>query len=645
MYIYSCDFDIFMQKDEEISRHIDRLNMNIYTRVEILACGEKVECARKVEKNYFTRGVKMAKKLFVKGMAAVLALSALATGVGCGSTEIEIGNSDKTVIYVGNFGGGIGRKWLDEAAARFSELMKDKEYEPGKKGVDFDITSTIGMTCVNMKTSGTNIFFLQDKYYECFSEIQKGAVLDITDIVKDKTLSAFGENVTIESKIDEQYRFAMKGNDGNYYMLPHYETHSGASYDVSLFDKEELYLAQTGKGNAFNCKLLNGKTFYFTGDADEKTVGNDGIAGTDDDGMPTTLNELVAMCDHMSDEGVVPFSVAGGHIDYTNYLVDGLWTSLAGYDQRNAVVSLQGKVEYVTGESEQELWTGTGIKVPTTEKVDALTAEHGYKAINQAARYYSFAFMELAYQQGWFYDRYDESGYTHKEAMRAFILQGIGGNQDKIASHIEGSYWYNEAEGYNLFNDYKSLSGTGSAVKNIKHWHMPTSYGDDVVTGESNAREEAMINSFTSTLLINGNLDDVPGKEGLIQACKDFVQFLCTEQELDNFTASTGVSKSLYDYTIDNEVIKELDPYQQSIMRLRANNRVVTQYGNNATYRAKSGYMTYSCSASGFHPTFDGVEYNTPLEAFYKKGKTAWECFEVTGFSATKWQSEIYVAD
>jgi ABC-type glycerol-3-phosphate transport system substrate-binding protein len=583
-------------------------------------------------------------RAFVKCMAATLALASLmGSAAACTTTVAVEDNSDKIVIRVANFGGGIGREWLDEAAERFKEEVKDKEYATGKKGVTFEVTNAIGTTCVGMKTSGTHIFFLQDKYSECFGEIQKGSALDITDIVSEETLAEFGESGKIEDKLDKDYRFALKGNDGKYYMLPHYEIQSGASYDVDLFEKEEFYLAEGTNGSPFNCSLT-GKIVYFTGDADEKTVGNDGVKGTDDDGMPTTLNELVAMCDHMMDEGVVPFSVAGSHIDYTNYFIDGLWTALAGYEQRNAVVAHTGKVEYVTGLSDNELWAGSDIYAPVTETVTLTGSKDGYMAVNQAARYYAYAFIELAYQQEWFYDRYDEANYTHKEAMRAFILNDLQG-MDKIGSHIEGSYWYNEAEGYNLFNDYKSFSGTGTNIKNIAHWHMPTSYGNDVVTGEENKREQAIINGCTSTAMINGNLDDNPGNEGLIRACKDFLKFLSTEKELKNFTACTGVSKALYSYTIDESVLADLDPYQKTIMRLRANNRSVNQYGDNETYRAKSGYMTYSISAVGFHPTFDGVEYYSPLEAYYKKKKNAWECFEATGYSETKWTKEIYAGN
>ena len=220
--------------------------------------------------------------------------------------------------------------------------------------------------------------------------------------------------------------------------------------------------------------------------------------------------------------------------------------------------------------------------------------------------------------------------------MRAFVLNGLSGYV-KLGSHLEGSYWYNEAESYNLFEDYKTFSGTGTNIKNIKHWNMPTSVGEDVVTSEANSRKETLINGMTSTIMINGNIKD----DGIARACKEFVKFLCTEQELDNFTASTGVSKALYDYSIDNDVLAQLDPYQKSVMALRANNPVVNQYGDNDAYRAKSGVMIYSISAEGFHPYLTGIEYMSPLEAYWKKSSNAWECFDATGFSQSKWQSNV----
>ena len=608
--------------------------------------------------------MKTTKQALTKVFAMMMSLTTLFSVAACqqpGTTQGGVQNggedSSTTVINISLFGGGIGRKWLDNSAERFRELVKDVEYTEGKKGVSFEIVSTTGVKVKNLSEQGCHILGASGRYSDYFAEIQKGAVMDITDVLTDD-LGEWGEpGVTIESKLPAEYRDAFKGNDGKYYMIPAAETYLAASYDIDLFVKQGLYLAKAEMGTEFTSDLLPGQTYYFTGNSAYKTVGNDGIAGTDDDGLPTTLNELVAQCAYIKSKRIACFSSPGigAHIDYSNTLIDAVWTGLAGYEQRSAVTTHVGTVEYATGVSDVELWPGTGIKAPVTETVTLKgDSTDGYKAINEAARYYAFAFMELAYQQGWFYNRYTESNYTHKEAHRAFILNGVGG-MDKIASHVEGTWWYNEAEGYGLFNDYKVLSGTGKDYKNIGHWSMPTSVGNDVVTGPENARDQVVTNPFNSHMLINGNLDDVPGNEGLIQACKDFIKFLCTDAELQAFTATTGSAKAFFDYEITEDVLKELSPYQQELMRLRSNPNakgrvVVNQYATHPTYRNKGSNFIYHIDATGYRPNFDGVQYYAVIEAYHKtkqagKYKNAWECFQKTGFSETKWLTEIYVAN
>ena len=599
-----------------------------------------------------------ANKKLARVLATMMSVTALISATACKPGTSNDGDGDggaeatTTVIQIGNFGGGIGRKWMDLAGKRFAEAVKDVEYTPGKFGVSFEVVSTTGVKIKNAKEQGFHLFFVQGKFSDYYEEINKGDIMDISDVVTGD-LGKWGEpGVTIEDKIPADYRFAFQGLDSKYYMLPHYAYLSGASYDVDMFTTQGLYLAKPDMGEEHTTDLLPGKTFYFTGDAAEKTVGNDGIAGTDDDGMPTTFDELIAQCDYIKSKRISVFSTAGvgAHIDYANYLTTGLWAALSGYEQREAVFTFQGDVDYVTGVSSEELWPGTGIMKPVIEKTTLIgDGSDGYKAVNQAGKYYAYAFFELAYQQGWFYKKVNESNYTHKEAMKHFILNGIGG-MDKIASHIEGTYWYNEAEGYGLFNDYKVLSGGAKPYKNIAHWHMPTSVDGEVVTGPENAREETVVNATTSHILMNGNLNSIGGSEGTIQACKDFLQFICTDYELQQFTVNSGVAKSFYDYEITDEVLAELDPYQKTVMRLQANNPVINQYGNNNTYRAKSGILTYGANTTGWQPNFDGVTYRSPYEVYYKTGlmgeakyKNAWACFERTGYSSDKWMNEVYV--
>ena len=121
------------------------------------------------------------------------------------------------------------------------------------------------------------------------------------------------------------------------------------------------------------------------------------------------------------------------------------------------------------------------------------------------------------------------------------------------------------------------------------------------------------------------------------------------------FTATTGSAKAFFDYEITDEVLAELAPYQQELMRLRSNPNakgrvVVNQYATHPTYRNKGSSFIYHIDATGYRPNFDGVQYYALIEAYHKtkqagKYKNAWDCFQKTGYSETKWLTEIYVAN
>lgn len=590
-----------------------------------------------------------------KLMTSLLALMFALGATGCntppagtsGGTDPTYNEDTTTIIKIRNFGGGVGRAWLDEAGKRFYELTKGTSYEDGKMGVGLDVENPINVDAVGISDATTHIYFDQNSYGTLYELMQSGKFLDISDVVTGEMETINGQKITLGDKIDESYHYSMKASDGKYYMLPHYEFYAGVSYDVDLFTSKGLYLAKQGSGTDYECDLT-GETVYFTGKESEKTVGNDGIAGTDDDGLPTTLNELVAQCDYIWSEYTIPvFSVAGNHIDYMTSLENALWASLAGYEQRSAMYKFTGTVECVKLDdndnflyTNEDIWAGTGIKKPVTETV-SVTEATGYKAMNQAAKYYAEAFLELAYKQGWIYNKYKESNYMHKDAMRAFIMNGISG-QDKIASHVEASYWYNEMENYGLMDDYK-LYTQSETDKKVAMWHLPTTYGTEKVTGEANAREEALINDCISYAFVNGNLDDTSGNEGIIRACKDFLKFLYTDAELKAFTVNTGVTKAKVEYSVGKDLISNLSFYHQTVMNARENNRVVQQEDNNPTFIANS--TTFN-SRGGilFKPHFAGADYTTFLEAYYRANKTVKDCFAATGYTSSKWLSEIYRA-
>lgn len=566
-------------------------------------------------------------------IASVLALTMLAPMAACSNGSG--GNGNATLIRVSNYGGGIGRAWLDEAIVRFKEQVKDVSYENGKSGVEFAVTHNINVSFDDMKGSGEHLYFTVG---DVRTLIQQGLFMDIDDIVKEVVDTRDGTEITIEDKLPEDSRYKFQGTDGKYYCLPYYEYYDGLSYDADTFDKYGLYLADPAAGGeAYDC-TITGETVYFVSNTDaRKACGNDGVYGTYDDGMPTSLYEMVALCDYMkTQKSVTPFTVAGNHlIRYSNKMLIGMWAALSGADT-SVAFSFDGNVDYVTGFSDTEkLFPGEAtIMAPTLEENAPVTKATGYKAINQAGRYYAAAFMELAHKQGWFDTRSNQTSHTHKEAMRALVLSGVGGNTE-VGMLIEGTYWYPEAEGYGLFEEYAKTAGTQEA-KNVKYFNMPTSLKETVT--EDNGRKEALASAGGAYSVINGNLAGKADKEGIVKACKDFIKFLYTDAELQNFTKTTGARKGEMDYDV-SPILDELPPFKQSLMAVGNANAdvIVRQSSNNELFRNNSGLLTWGDSR-GWTPELDGIgKYNNFLKAF-RAGATAQDCFKSTGYTEGTWK-------
>lgn len=603
------------------------------------------------------------KKIFRNMLALVLVLLLTLGAVACNRETIVDGgdgdgNEDVTVVQVMNFGGGVGRKWLDLAAQRFELANVNTEFEPGtgKKGVDIKVESDIHTGYANMAGSGVHIYFEQPST-DISTMVQQGLMLNINDVVKDisddtrEYSERADKKVSIEDKIDKNARSSFKGSDGNYYLLPHYEFYDGLTYDVDLFTKKELYICrpefcyesndeENEDVSKFTCTIV-GRDFYFTKNKDKMSCGNDGVYGTLDDGLPTTLIEFVALCDYMSSKkSVTPFTVAGGHIDYTNYFTIGLWTALAGYERTKAAFTFNSgtnTVEYVTDVSGTEnLFSGfDGIKKPITQ-TSTVTEVDGYKAYNSVEKYYALAFGELMEKKGWVSNKSTQNTHLHTDAMRDFYLNSIGTNP-AIGMIMEGSYWLNEAEDNEIPGEYEILKDT---EKNIAWMALPTSFDTPVTVG--NGREMAMMNGVNTYAFINGNLATKPNTSGIIAASKAFLKFLYTDAELKNFIAQSGSTKAFIDLEIDSTTLDQLNKAQKSVMEYRTKNRVVQQMDDNATFKGSYQMLTYGIE-KGFKTNYGNMAKNYEcILTGVRDGKSAWDYFKGLTISETKWASEYY---
>ena len=567
-----------------------------------------------------------------KKIAALLLCGATLFGAtACGGNKNSGGGEqlpdwakNATVIKVQNFPGGIGRKWLDEAAERFQNANKTKSFETGKEGVYISVSGT-QPNSKTLSSSGYQIIF-DERYSDIYELAQSNAVLQLDDLMAETD----GEGRTLESRISAGAREGLKGGDGHYYALPHYEWFPGLIYDKDAFDKYGWYIAKDGQGTNVTNKY---GTIEITKTAANKSCGPDGKTGTDDDGLPSSLEELIVLCQKIKDDAkIAAFTVGGGILYNSNYLVEGLWASLAGYEELETVYSLNGEVEVVTGYSTENLFRGIDyIKKPITQKV-TVTPSTGYLAFESAARYYATAFVEVMKKEGFLTEDATNSSVSHLQAQKKFIEGAIDGAQYKSRAFlIDGSYWYNESADNKNFTNYDYVMD--GAPREVRFMRLPTKVSGSVT--EKAADEEAdkttLLDNGIAYAYINANIKN---NTQLVEACKEFLKFLYSDEELRKFTASTGITRPVA-YTLDSSELNGLSSYQRDVYNL-SRKADILYYGSSVQeIKSNLSALKIHFSSPVMHPNI-GSEYTSYLAAIYAN-KTAREIFEATKFSPSTW--------
>lgn len=571
----------------------------------------------------------MKKRVLCVVLVAVMVLVTL-----CACTTEGDDLKYKTSIKVWNWGGAAGDEWLKDAAKRFSALKQDVSYEDGKKGVTFSYGGSTNPGEFDTMDTSTYAIYFSECGSSPYQLAQGNKLYCVNDILAS---SAYGESATILSKIDSNIQDSLKGKDGNYYALPHFEWYSGLVYDIDTFKSAGLYIADSNETSGTELYESDFGTVRFVKkeSSAKRSCGNDGVFGTEDDGLPTSFTEFLVLCDRMNENGITPFTVPGNHIDYSSYLVNGLMGSLLG-DKVSGFFTFNGTFDIVTGFSDENLFEGIDyIKKPVTEQVQ-LTEATGYLTRNIVERYYALSILEIAEKEGWFSDDSNSTAINNLTAQYDFIMGPRNtGKYRPCGFLMDGSYWYIEAERESTFDEYERYT---QKERNIGYMSLPTSLYSSVTEG--NGKTISLIDHACSFLLVNKKVVD--GNEGLLQAVTEFIQFLYSEQELKNFTKATGLAKAgiNYGYT-DSDVMESLSVYQQSILSLKKNNNVIYSFATNDTFLANQSSLRLDNSCDINAPMINSVTYGSCLAAM-RKGHNTEACFNATAISQSTWNSKYY---
>lgn len=475
-------------------------------------------------------------KFLALGLAAVLSVG-VAAGCGNGNIGKDEDSSKITQISFRQWGGtASSTDWLQQAADRFAAEKANEPYESGKKGVkveistnkDSDYTSSIPDYDILMDENSANIYDMQTRGY----------LADIDDLVKG-----------LQSKIEPQLLPKLKGADGKYYGLPHYSYDVSISYNVDLFKTENLYIAAPGEESVVNYKssLLPassaGVNFVFNENT-KKSCGPNGIPNDYDDGLPSSLEEFIVLCDYIKNKKQInPFSISdiNGGANYAFMLIESLWAGMVGTDAMKATTCnfTDAEVEVVKegALSYDGTLLNTGIKMPQTETV-VLSDDNGYRMYDMSARYYALSFLELAKNKGWFKNQQ----MTNTKAQEFFVLGNYNANDnDRCAMLVDSTFWYGEAVSGGTLTKYKSLSGGKEA--NVSMMPMPVQLTGQVTEG--NGKKPTVIDT-SATVFVNKRVEK---NEGLFRAVKEFIEFLYSDAELKAFTETSKLTMNLkYDY-------------------------------------------------------------------------------------------------
>ena len=557
-------------------------------------------------------------------LVSVIAASLLASCGGGG------GGSGKTRISIYNFSGGVGSKWLDDAIAEFTLANENKSFEEGKQGVYITYwgNTDSGGALGNIKTSGDALYFTE-KGNTPFALANANNLYKLNDILDSKADPS--ETRTIKQKIDSEYLSTLQGSDGNYYALPHYEWYPGLTYDVTAFDNGGMnpyYFAAPEEENIieYEAKKQVGLKEYNFGvgrfvadDTATKSCGNDGLYGTEDDGLPSSVQEFLILCSYLDSNGLAPLAVAGNHRDYSAYLIQGFLSSLLGaagvqdfydFDGTINVLERNSSGAIVYNEGEELFCKGSGIGSPKFKSVQ-VTEKTGYLTRETYERYYLAGLMQILVDCEFFTEKSVNSSATNFQTQDGFIMSR---NKYAAGMLIEGNYWYNEAANQGYFENYKKQN---RQERNIGWMSLPTKLEGSVEEDKTGVGyKSSLIDTGYSYCFVNKAAME-KNSEGYRTAVLEFLKFLYSDSQLEHFSAVTGTAKAAFDYNVLNdEALENLSPFQKSVLTLKVNNGVAYATAKNETFKHKQLEFQFGIEAPIWSAKINNVTYKDYISAF-----------------------------
>lgn len=487
---------------------------------------------------------------------------------GCSSNKQETVDETKSQLKVYSFTGGFGRKWLDNLKSQYEEKVKDTSFEEGKKGVQINITAIKqDVLRTEIPNSGYDVLFLEQ--HDFYADVNSNCYADITDLVTQP--NKYDNGTTIESRLSDSQK-AMFNVDGKYYALPHYTTSVGFLYNIDLFKEKNYYLAKTPA----EVDGVSEASYFINDNNPTKSDGPDGIAGTEDDGLPATYEEFFLLCDWIKNNGDTPVTFGEDVFgSYLSFLINSLAVDYMGYDQAMLSYTFDGEASTLA-----TIDSSSKLVMDSEHTIVTPTNKNGKELRRSAGYYYGLSFENRLISS---YKSKSEPGYLSENCFSGsnyLTAQKEFVQDNDIAMLVDGMWAENEAD--EVANAFRK--GGSRQERNIGFMPLPKADQNHV------GKPQTLFDIYFPECFVNASSNQVSQS-----IAKDFLSYAYSNEGLTTFTKATGALKSVK-YTISDEDMKSMNTYAKSMAKLKnseADGKVNFVYplGNSSIYKTNHSYF------------------------------------------------------
>lgn len=559
-------------------------------------------------------------KKHIKAISVALSTLLIASSsfalTGCGEKKSnKPDESQVTYIRIQSYDCGYGREFLDEMAKDFTEAVKEKSYEEGKKGVYVDVSyatsNSTGSYLMTDVPNNVNDVFVTSGMTPQLLSANKHNLMDLQGIVGEKSgddgASQFAEEKSIGERMEKTFYDYFKNADGSFYTIPLFYNAYMTYYDADLVKDEKLFI----KEGSTDTRLV------LTGNVAEASNGVDGIKGTDDDGLPETYAQYFLWLDKVKEKGIIPMHGAGLYPQHYTFALNQFVADFEGKEKYSGMYDLNGEVTFDDLVKNYEIDANGNVKV--TEYYDPMTVDtsNGYMVQRAEGKLQA---LNVAEKLGKNYSKYFHSysfspSENHTGAQATFIASAYDSN--RILSFVEGIYW--ESEASPVFKSYENRKG-GKLDRNFKV--MPTPKATrELVGSRSTVAVQSGLEMVVKAGISGGKLD----------AVKDFVSFFNKESNMGKQNNLTGTPRP-FTYSISDETKANMSTLQKSIYGLfhSENTDVAFSGSKEPFFTANADYMdlyywalcTDSDNESASYSTIKGFKDGTFTLKQYFDGLT-----------------------